>query len=104
MRAVVIVEIDAEIGEIAQVLGCMRSISCFRGDAFGLGAQHDRRAVRVVGADVDAFVAAQFLKTHPDVGLHVLEHMADMDRSIGIGQCAGDDDLAGAGTHGKGAG
>ncbi len=99
VRAVVIVEADAEIGEIPQVLGVHALDQRFRGNALGLRAQHDRRAVRVVGADVNTLVTAQFLKARPDVGLHVLEHVADVDRAIGVGQCAGDDDLPGWGTH-----
>ena len=40
----------------------------------------------VVGADVDAFVAAQFLKTDPDIGLDVLHQMAQVDGAVGVGQ------------------
>jgi hypothetical protein len=58
-----------------------------------LGAQHDRRAVGVVGADVMAFVAAQLLEAHPDVGLDVFDQMPEVDRAVGVGQGAGDQDL-----------
>ncbi len=47
-----------------------------RGDALGLRLEHDRRAMGVVGADVIALVAAQFLEPHPDVGLDDLEEVA----------------------------
>ena len=76
---------DAEIGKVLQVLLLHASYQRFRRDTFALGAQHDRRAVRVVGANINTIVSAQLLKTHPDIGLHVLEHMADVDRTIGIG-------------------
>ena len=66
-----------------------------RRDAFLLGAQHDRRAVGVVGADVPAFVAAHLLEAHPDIGLDVLDQMAEVDRAVGVGQGAGNEDLAG---------
>ena len=55
------------------------------------GADHDRRAVGVVGADVDAAVPLQLLEADPDVGLQVLDQVADVDRAIGIGQGAGDE-------------
>ena len=47
-----------------------------RGDALGLGLEHDRRSMGVVGTDVIALVAAQFLEPHPHVGLHDLEDVA----------------------------
>ena len=65
--------------QVAPVLGVTCWISVLGRDAFGLRLEHDRRAVGVVGADVIAFVAAQFLEAHPDVGLHGLEQVAQMD-------------------------
>ena len=65
-----------------------------RADAFLFGAQHDRRAVLVVGADVMHFVAAHALEAYPDVGLDVLDQVAEMDRAVGVGQGAGDEDAA----------
>jgi hypothetical protein len=70
-----------------------------RRDAFLLGAQHDRRAVRVVGADVPALVAAHLLEAHPDVGLDVFDQVAEVDGAVGVGQGGGDEDFAG---HGNG--
>ena len=54
------------------------------------GADHDRRAVGVVGADVDAAVPAELLEADPDVGLEVLDQVADVDVAVGVGQGAGD--------------
>ena len=65
-----------------------------RRDAFGLRLEHDGRAVRVVRADVVALMAAQFLKAHPNVGLHGLEDMPQMQGPVGVGQGAGDEDSA----------
>jgi hypothetical protein len=48
----------------------------------------------VVGADIDALIAAVLLEAHPHIGLDVFQHVAKMDRTIGIGQGAGDEDLA----------
>jgi len=39
-------------------------------------------------------IAAMLLEAHPHIGLDVLKHMAKMDGTIGIGQGAGDEDLA----------
>ena len=71
----------------------------FRADAILLGTQHDRGAVRVVGAKIVAFMAAHFLKADPDVGLNIFNEMADVDRAVGIGQGAGDEDAAGGLAH-----
>ena len=73
----------------------------FRGDAVLLGAQHDRRAVGIVGADVMAFVAAQLLEAHPDIGLDIFNQMADVDRTVGVGQGTGNENSAGSVIHGK---
>jgi hypothetical protein len=40
------------------------------------------------------FVALRALKTRPDVGLDVFQHVAEVDRAIGIRQCAGYKDLS----------
>ncbi|MCY1174378.1 hypothetical protein D9M73_145780 [compost metagenome] len=96
-----IVEVHQEVGEIAAVLGLDVGDQLFRGDAFLFGAQHDGRTVGVVGADIDALVAAQLLEAHPHVRLDVLQHMAEMDRSIGIGQGAGDENLTWLGHGGS---
>ncbi len=103
--AVVVVERDQEVVEIALVLGPDALDQLARGDAFLFRAQHDGRAVRVVGAHVIDFVPAHALEAHPDVGLDVLDHVADVDRSVGIGQGGCDEDATfGHGTGQKSAG
>ena len=64
-------------------------------DAFRLGLEHDRRAVRVVGADEMHLVALHALEAHPDVGLDVLHDVADVERAVRVGQGGGDEELAG---------
>jgi hypothetical protein len=95
MGRVEMVEADAEAREVAlvalghagdQVLGC---------HALGLGAQHDRGAVGVVGADEIHLVPLQPLEAHPDVGLHVLHEVADVKRAVRVRQRGGDEELAG---------
>jgi hypothetical protein len=39
-------------------------------------------------------VAAHLLKAHPDVGLDVFDQMAEVDGAVGVGQGAGDEDVA----------
>lgn len=96
-----VVELHQEVCEVAAVLGLDVGDQLFRRDAFLFGTQHDGRAVGVVGADVDALVAAHFLEADPHVCLDVLEHMAKMDGSIGIGQGAGDENLTWLGHGGS---
>jgi len=89
---VVVVEADAEGVEVALVLVPDALDQGLRGDALAFGAQHDRRAVGVVGADVVDFVALHALETHPDVGLDVFHQVAQVDAAVGIGQRGGDQD------------
>ncbi|MNZ64769.1 hypothetical protein D3C78_829430 [compost metagenome] len=95
----VVVEVHQEGGEVGGVLGAHVVDQLLRGDAFLLGAQHDGRAVGVVGADVDGLVATHLLEAHPDVGLDVFDHMPEVDGPVGIGKGACHEDLAGLG-HG----
>jgi hypothetical protein len=75
-----------------------------RGSAsLGAGADHDRGAVRVVGADVGALVAAELLKPHEDVGLDVFDEVPEVDVPIGIGQRRGDENTAPGGERHAGA-
>ncbi|GAB4141609.1 hypothetical protein JCM17478_33460 [Thermopirellula anaerolimosa] len=39
-------------------------------------------------------MAAEILKPNPNVGLNVLHQMADMDRPVGVGERAGDQDAS----------
>ena len=58
---------------------------------------HDRRAVRIVGADKVDRVALHALVPHPDVGLDVFHDVTDVEIAVGIRQRGGDEDLAGGG-------
>ncbi len=98
---VVVVEGHREGLKIGIVLIIGLGDERLRGDALLLGAQHNRRAVGIVGTDVGAMMAAHVLKAHPDIGLDVLHQMAQMDGAVGVGQGAGDQDLALRGAHGR---
>ncbi len=58
-------------------------------DTLAFGTEHDRRAMGIIGADIDAVMAAQALVAGPDVRLGVLYEMPEVDGSVGIGECAG---------------
>src|SRR5205085_3170097 len=59
-----------------------------------LGGDHDRRPVRVVGADEVHHVPLHALVPHPDVGLDVFHDVADVELAVGVGQGGGDEELA----------
>jgi hypothetical protein len=95
MRRMKLIEADQEAGVIApmfgghgrdQLLGCL---------ALLLGTDHDRRAVGIFGADVEAVVAAHLLEAHPDIGLHCFDDVAEVQWPVGVRQGAGNEDFPG---------
>jgi len=42
--------------------------------------------VGVVGADIQTMVASRALKTNPNVGLHLLQYVSEVQWAIGIRQ------------------
>ena len=89
-----VVEADVKAVEVFRALGADARDQLLRRDAFGLRLEHDRRAVRVVGADEMHFVALHALEPHPDVGLDVLHDVADVERAVRVRQGGGDEDSA----------
>jgi hypothetical protein len=69
VRAAVVVELDVEPGEVFHVGLLHPGDQLFLRDPFLLRADHDRRAVRVVGTHVNATLPPQLLEADPDVGL-----------------------------------
>ena len=102
MSRVIIVEVDQKVGKVSGVLGLDVVDQLLRGNPFLLGAQHDGGAMGIIGADVNCLITAQFLEANPDVSLNVLKHVPQMDRTVGIGQGAGNEDLARWGVAGHG--
>ena len=94
VRAAVVVELNVEAGEVADVsvthVGDQRLFAA----AFLPSADHDRRAVRVIGADEDTLVTAQLLKADPNVGLDVFDQVADVDVPVRVRQRGGHQDAA----------
>ena len=97
VSAVEMVEVDAESGEVGGMLRAYAGDEFLGRDALGLRPQHDGRAVRVVGANVVALVACQFLVAHPNIGLRVLHQMPQMQWAVGVGEGTGDENAA----HGR---
>ena len=56
----------------------------FRGTVRCLCREHDGSTVRIVCADVSAFMSTRALKSHPDISLCLFEHVPDMQRRVGI--------------------
>ncbi len=88
------VQADAEGLIVGLVLALHGRDQLFGGEALTLGAEHDRRAVGIVGADVVALVAAHLLQPDPDVRLDGLHHVAEVNRAVGVGQRTGDENAA----------
>ncbi len=99
MGCVVVVEVDVKTREGLFMRLPVILDELLRFYPLVAGAQHDWRAVRIAGADIDAIVTDEFLETHPDVGLQILHEMADMNRSVCIRQCAGNQNLSSCCVH-----
>ena len=93
--AAVVVELNLKAGEVPHMGFAHIGNHGFFGPTFATCANHNGRSMRVVSADEDAAMTAQFLKADPDIGLDVFHQMPDMDVSIGIGQGSGDENLSG---------
>ena len=93
----VVVERDMEAGEVGEVGLAHRRDQFPLRRALGPRPDHDRGAVRVVGAEIDAALPAEFLKPDEDIGLDVLDQVPEVDVTVGVGQGRRDEDAAGAG-------
>jgi len=86
MSRIVIVELDIKTIEIRLVFFVDPPYQLFGVYAGAAGTYHNGRAMRIVGAEVQALVAANLLKPHPDIGLEILYQMPYMDRTVCIRQ------------------
>lgn len=89
--AAVVIKLDVKPGEIRLVRLAHLGDQLFFGSPLFASPNHDRRAVCVVGTDVDTAISDQFLVSDPDVGLDVFDQVADVDRSVGVRERAGDE-------------
>jgi hypothetical protein len=94
-----VVEADVEAVEVPRARRRDLGDELLRLDAGGLGLEHDRRTVRVVGADEVDLVTLHPLEAHPDVGLDVLHDVPDVERAVRIRQRRGDEQFPVLRTH-----
>src|SRR5262249_19396295 len=90
-------ELNIERSKVAFMRLLHSSDEFFFADASLASADHDRGAVRVVGAHINTPIADQLLEANPDIGLDVLHQMANVDIAISVGQGGSDEDS----THGR---
>ena len=92
-----VVESDVETVEILLATGRDFRDEFLWRDARFFSGDHDRRAMRVIGANEIYLMPAHAHEAHPDVGLDVLHDVADMEGTIRIRQRGGHEKLAGRG-------
>jgi hypothetical protein len=80
-----VVEGDLEAGEVGEVRRPHRGDQLLLASPLGPGPDHDRRAVGVVGTQIDAALPAQLLEADEDVGLDVLDEVPEVDVAVGVG-------------------
>ncbi len=85
-----VVEADVEAVQVLRAFGGVAGHQGLRRDAFLFRLQHDGRAVRVVRTHEVHRVARHSHRTNPDISLDVLHDVADVERSVGVGQRSGD--------------
>ena len=93
----VVIELDLKAREVGEVGLAHRGDQFLLAAALGLRPDHDRRAVGVVGTEIDRPVPSQLLKPHEDVGLDVLDQVPEVNVAVGVRQGRGDENSAGAG-------
>src|SRR5690554_634430 len=94
MGGVVVIKADVEPGEILLMFFTDPVNQLLGRDAFPLGTEHNGGAVGIIGANVVASVASHILIAHPDIGLNVFQQMAQVNGAVGVGQCAGNQNIA----------
>ena len=94
------VEFHLEAGEIGEMVGTHSRDQILFGSPLGPGPDHDRRAVRVIGAEVDRVVSAELLEADEDVGLDVFDEVPEVILCVGVGLCGRDEDPAAGVVHG----
>ena len=94
MGAGIVVIGDAKIPQVGLMLRVAVLDELFRRDALALCPQHDRGAVRIIGANKVHRMPGHAHGAHPDVALTVFDHVPEMNRTVGIGQGTGNQNVA----------
>ena len=92
--AVIVVVTDVKTLEIGEMFGMNSFNQLFGGDALFFCCQHNGRAMSIIRTNIVTSMAAHFLKAYPNIGLDVFNHVAKVNRTIGIGKGAGDQNFA----------
>ena len=79
-------ELDLELAEVLRMLLVHLRDEFVWADSETLRMEHDGSAMRVVRTDVQTVISPEPLKAGPDIGLDVLDQVAEVDRPICIGQ------------------
>ncbi len=83
---VVVVELDKKVAEVLLMFFVNSFDKLFRAYTLFSRGNHDWSAVCVVGAEVQATVAAQLMEADPDIGLQIFDQMTYMYRAVCIRQ------------------
>ena len=87
---VVVVELHLEVREVLHVQSMAAGDQLLRRNALVARPYHDGRAVRIVGAYVNAAIPAHLLEPHPEIRLEILHQMPEMYVPVCIGERARD--------------
>src|ERR1700722_10786478 len=90
-----VVEADVKAAQVLRPPRCDSRDELLRSDSFRLCLEHDRRAMRIVGAHEMHLIPEHSLEAHPDIGLDVLHDVPDVKRAVGVGKRGSDKNLAG---------
>ena len=78
MRGVPVVVTHQEVIPVGDMLRADTGDQLLGGNAFLLGAQHDRRTMRIPRTDKMHFMAVHALKSHPDIAEELIDDVADV--------------------------
>src|SRR5262245_27814498 len=82
---------NVEIGKIALMLNVILSDKVLGRHSRTLGIDFDGRPMRIISAHIHHIPPRHFEKAHEDISLDILDEMAQMNTSVGVGQSAGDE-------------
>ena len=85
MRGVVVVEADSERLEVPHMCRPAGLGERLRAHAFLARLEHGGRTMRIGGANEGALGAGKPLVAHPDIGLHHLQQIAEVNPAAGVG-------------------
>ena len=98
VRRVPVVKGNVKAVEVLRAFGGVARHQCLRGDALGLGLEHDGGAMGVVSTHEMHRVASHAHGADPNVGLDVLHDVANVKGAVGVRQGGRDEQGAGHGS------